>query len=107
MFVLIGWRRVFWGSFVALALLNVLTLAPLPLFIVAAAALAIGTSRIRVANPTERLCGLAAAVMLAIAVRVIGCPGFTIGFSIAGGRPPFPLLEMSRAPALAESAASV
>jgi hypothetical protein len=106
MFVQIGWSRLFWLAFAALALLNVLALAPLPLFIFAAAALAIGTSRIRVANPSEQLCALAAAVMLAIAVPLIVFPGFTIGFSIGGGRPPFPLLEMSGAALLAEFAAS-
>jgi hypothetical protein len=106
MFVRIGWSRLFWLAFAALALLNVLALAPLPLFIVAAAALAIGISRIRVVNPSERLCALAAAVMLAIAVPLIVFPGFTIGFSIGGGRPPFPLLEMSGAALLAEFVAS-
>jgi hypothetical protein len=106
MFVRMGWRRIFWVALAALALLNVLALAPLPLFLLAAAALAIGTSRIRVSTPAERLCGLAAAVMIAIAVPVIIFPGFTIGFSIGGGRPPFPLLEMSGAALLAEFAAS-
>src|SRR5262249_4397361 len=72
----------------------------------AAAVLAIGISRIRVATPAEQLCALAAAVMLAIAVPLIVFPGFTIGFSIGGGRPPFPLLEMSGAALLAELAAS-
>src|SRR5262245_9839553 len=106
MFARIGWGRVFWGALAALALLNVLSLAPLPLFIVAAAALAIGISRVRVSTPTEQLCALAAAVMLAIAVPLIVFPGFTINFSIAGGRPPFPLLEMTGAALLAEFAAS-
>jgi hypothetical protein len=106
MFARIGWSRVLWLALAALALLNVLALAPLPLFILAAAALAIGASRIRVSTPGERLCGLAAVVMIAIAVPVIIFPGFTIGFSIGGGRPPFPLLEMSGAALLAEFAAS-
>jgi hypothetical protein len=106
MFVRIGWSRLFWLAFAALALLNVLALAPLPLFIFAAAALAIGTSRISVASPSEQLCALAAAVMLAIAVPLIVFPGFTVGFSIGGGRPPFPLLEMSGAALLAELVAS-
>jgi len=107
MFVRIGWSRVFWLALAALALLNVLALAPLPLFILAAAALAVGTSRIRVATPTEQLCALAATVMLAIAVPIVVFPGFTIGFSIGGGRPPFPLLEMSEAALVAVFAASV
>jgi hypothetical protein len=106
MFVRIGWSRAIWMAFAAMALLNVLGLAPLPLFILAAAALAIGISRIRVTTPTEHLCALAAAVMLAIAVPLVVFPGFTISFSIGGGRPPFPLLEMSGAALLAEFAAS-
>jgi len=106
MFARIGWSGVVWVALAALVLLNVLALAPLPFFVLAIAALAIGTSRFRVSTPSEQLCALAAAVMLAIAVPVVIFPGFTIGFSIGGGRPPFPLPEMSGAALVAEFAAS-
>ena len=105
-FARMGWGRLAWGTIAILIGLNLLGILPVPVLLPAVVAVAIGLARVRVMTATERLCGLAAALVLAIAVPAVIFPGFTIGFSIGGGRPPFPLLEMSGAALLAEFAAS-
>lgn len=105
-FARIGWGRLAWGTIAILIGLNLLGILPVPVLLPAVVAVAIGLARVRVTTTTERLCGLAAALVLAITVPAVIFPGFTIGFSIGGGRPPFPLLEMSGAALLAEFAAS-
>ena len=102
----IGWGRVAWSAIAVAVVLNCLALLPLPVLLPAVLALALGLARVHVATATQRLCGLTASLMLAIMVPATIFPGLTIGFSIGGGRPPFPLLEMSGAALFAEVVAS-
>jgi hypothetical protein len=105
-FARIGWGRVAWSIIGLLVGLNLLAILPMPVLLPVAAAIAIGLAQVRIRTATERLCGLAAALVLAVIVPAIIFPGYTIGFLIGGGRPPFPLLEMSGAALLAQLSAS-
>jgi hypothetical protein len=101
-FARIGWGRAAWIAIAILAGLNLFAILPIPILLPVAVALAIGLARVRVTTAAQRLCGLAASLLLAILVPAVIFPGLTVGFSIGGGRPPFPLLEMSGAALLAE-----
>ena len=105
-FARIEWGRAAWGSIAILVALNLVGILPLPVLLPAIVALAIGLARVPIETVTQRLCGFAAALVLAIMVPAVIFPGLTVGFTIQGGRPPFPLLEMSGAALLAEIAAS-
>ncbi len=95
-----------WGAAAGLVALNIIGVLPLPALALVLALLAVGLVRAPMHTPARRLCGLVTAVVIGLLSVGVVFPAFTMAFTIAGGRPPLPLLEMSAAALLAELVAS-
>jgi hypothetical protein len=98
--------RMVWFGIAILVALNLIEVLPLPILLPIIVVLACGMARVPVVTTAQRLSGLAAALVLAVMAPAVIFPGLTIGFTIQGGRPPFPLLEMGGAALLMEIAFS-
>ncbi len=95
-----------WSLMAALIALNIVGLLPLPVLALVLAFISVRLVRAPMHTPVRRLCGLVTAVVLGLLSVGVVFPAFTMGFTIAGGRPPLPLLEMSAAALLVELVAS-
>ena len=95
-----------WLIIAMLVALNGVGLLPMPVLLIVLGIFAVRLVRVPMDNPERRLCALITAVVLGLAAPGLIFPSFTMSFTIAGGRPPFPLLEMSAAALVAELIAS-
>lgn len=98
--------RVAWLSIGVAVALNIVGVVPLPVLTIILAGLALQLVHVPMTTAPRRLCGLVTAVLLGLIAPALIFPSFTMSFMIVGGRPPFPLLEMSAAALVAEFAAS-
>jgi len=95
------WARVVVGVSLALSATRVV-----PMIVILPALVVIGFALkdARMTTKVDKLTGLTIAALFGTLVAVAIFPAFTLSFSIAGGRPPMPLLEMLVAATFAELA---
>lgn len=91
-----GDRRLWLAAGIAL-LLNAAGLLPFPGLVVVFLWIAAMLRKAETGTPIDRLGVLLLAIVTALLLPGAIFPGFTTGFIIAAGRPPFPLLEMAAA----------
>lgn len=91
-----------WTVIAAAALISIIGIVPLAILAIPLVIIGIALARVPMATPVQRLTGLAASTLLALVAAAALFPSFTMGFTISGGRPPLPLLEMAAAGLLAE-----
>lgn len=91
-----------WAVIAAAALTSVIGVLPLAVLALPLVIIGIALARVPMATPIQRLTGLTASTVLALAAAAAAFPSFTMSFTISGGRPPLPLLEMAAAALLAE-----
>ncbi len=98
----------FWGQTVIgiSSVLGATRLVPLIVLLPALFVLGVALRNARVTSSIDKLAGLTIAVLFGILGAVAVFPAFTLEFTIAGGRPPAPLLEMLVAATFAELAMS-
>lgn len=89
------WRL--WLAAGIASLLNAAGLMPFPVLVIVFLWIAAMLRKAEMDTAIDRLSVLLLAIVTALLLPGTIFPGFTTGFIIAGGRPPFPLLEMAAA----------
>lgn len=97
--------RIMWAVIGVGVLLSLFRLAPMAVIAIVVFLAALHLGRANSRSATTELCGLVSCVILALSAAAGAFPAFIIGFIMASGRSPFPLLEMGAAALFLHTAA--
>lgn len=88
---------VVWGLIGVAVLLSLLRLTPMAVIALVVFVLALYLGRANSRSAATELCGLVSCVTLALAAAAGAFPAYIMGYMMASGRSPFPVLEMTAA----------
>jgi hypothetical protein len=94
--------RVAWAIIGIVTIVSTLGLVPLAILGIPLIIVGLALAQLPMTTPMQRLTGLLTSALLGIITAAAIFPSFTMGFTIAAGHPPFPLIEMSATALLAE-----